>query len=80
MSKPWRGDWENAPRDGTEIEVGCKEPDGSISESTAMWSDRPVCMLGPVNGGFPAGWATGFNSGTDTNLPIDQPDFWRELE
>lgn len=74
----WRSDMENAPRDGTEIEIGYLVGN-EIDACVAMWSDRPVCMLGPRNGGFPEGWATGFSSHADTNLPLDPPDFWRPL-
>lgn len=63
---------ETAPRDGTEIEV--------IEGGTVFWSERPVCMLGSRNGGFPPGWATGHNSGTDYNLPVDPPTHWRPLQ
>ena len=66
---------ETAPRDGTEIVVRYKGGE----ETTAFWSDRPVCMLGSVNGGHTAGWATGAQSGTDYNLPIDPPDEWKSM-
>jgi hypothetical protein len=75
----WRDDWENAPRDGTEIEFGYIEGDGELSVSIAMWSDRPVCMLGSRNGGHKPGWAVGYSEDTDTNLPVDQAEFWREF-
>lgn len=68
-----------APHDGTEIYI---KDFGQTDDQagTAVWSQRPVCMLGPVNGGYPPGWATGPNSGTDNNLPLDTPDLWREME
>lgn len=75
----WRDDWDEAPRDGTEIEFGNMEGNEIISFGIAMWSDRPVCMLGSVNGGFPEGWATGYSDFADTNLPLDQAGFWRPL-
>jgi hypothetical protein len=64
---------EDAPVDGTAI-IG-RYPDG---EAEIFWSERPVCMLGNRCGGFDAGWAT---TGTDTdrNLPMDEPEEWREL-
>ena len=65
---------ETAPKDGTEILISNNGED--ISE--AFWSDRPVCMLGPRNGGFPPGWATTRGGGTDYNLPLDEPTHWRE--
>jgi hypothetical protein len=61
-----------APRDGTQI-TGIYA-DGN--EVTMYWSERPVCMLGSINGGFPPGWAT-CGDKTDFNLPLDEPDFWR---
>ena len=63
---------DSAPQDGTEI-IG-KYNDGK--EVLMFWSERPVCMLGPINGGFQAGWAT-CGEGVDYNLPLDEPDFWR---
>jgi hypothetical protein len=75
----WRDDWDNAPRDGTELEFGDVSGDGEMSVSIAMWSDRPVCMLGSRNGGYPPGWAVGYSEDTDTNLPVDQSGFWREI-
>jgi len=64
-----------APKDGTEIEVLFEG--GEMS--TAFWSDKPICMLGPRNGTFPSGWATGHESGTDYNLPLDDFTHWKEL-
>lgn len=66
---------ETAPYDGTEIEVSYNGED----ITTAFWSDRPICMLGSRNGGHEPGWATGYNSGTDYNLPLDEPTHWRLL-
>ncbi len=75
MSNEWQP-MATAPRDGTEIRA--KYFDQSDDEADyIVWSERPVCMLGPVNGGFPPGWATGRSSDTDTNLPIDEYDLWR---
>ena len=71
----WQG-MESAPTDGRDIEVLYNN---DTAVYVAMWSDRPVCMLGPINGGHPEGWATGNESRTDTNLPMDTPDYWREL-
>jgi hypothetical protein len=65
-----------APRDGTEIE-GFDEIGQSCG--VVMWSNRPVCMLGPINGGHKPGWATGFSSDTDANLPVEAPVRWRPL-
>ena len=73
----WRSDWENAPRDGTEIEVNSHD---LTEPGTTVWSERPVCMGGDRVGGCEQGWATGPESGTDTNLPMDQPDLWRFIE
>lgn len=61
-----------APRDGSSI-VGKYED----TECMIRWSNRPVCMLGSVNGGHPPGWATD-GSETDSNLPMDIPDAWRD--
>lgn len=63
---------EDAPRDGTPI-VGLYD-DGE--EAIIRWSDRPVCILGSRNGGYPPGWATAGND-TDYNLPMDIPKAWR---
>lgn len=68
-------DIEFAPKDGSTI-IGIYDE----GEFLIFWSDRPVCMLGPINGGFPAGWATAHESDTDSNLPMDEPDQWREYE
>lgn len=46
----------------------------------AVWSDRPVCMLGSRNGGFPPGWSTPIEADTDTNLPLDPGILWREYQ
>ena len=64
-----------APKTGTTI-YGLYE-DGTIID--IFWSERPVCMLGPVNGGYPEGWATGGDD-TDYNLPMDEPLAWKEHE
>lgn len=67
-----------APKDGSEIEVAY---DNDLeSTSTAIWSDNPICMLGARAGSHPPGWATGPNSGTDFNLPIDPPTHWRPIQ
>lgn len=66
---------ESAPKDGTKI-LGKYSHDGSVVEM--FWSKRPVCMLGNINGGFPAGFAT-CSLDTDYNLPLDTPDFWKGL-
>lgn len=58
---------ETAPKDGEEI---------FTDQGWVFWSDRPVCMLGPVNGGFSPGWATGRDSGADYNLPVETPTRW----
>ena len=67
----WRP-MDEAPYDGTPI-IG-KYAD---TECGIFWSDNPICMLGPRNGSFPEGWAT---DGTDCdyNLPMDEPEGWRE--
>lgn len=65
---------EDAPRDGTAI-VGLYD-DG---EAVIMWSDRPHCMLGVRQGGFPPGWAAD-GSETDRNLPMGTPKAWRPCE
>jgi len=63
---------DEAPRDGESI-VG-KYAD---EEAIIMWSERPVCMGGPLVG-IPAGWATD-GTETDRNLPMDEPDAWRTI-
>ena len=65
---------DTAPKDGTTIDG--LYPDGTVTD--IFWSERPVCMLGTVNGGFPEGWATGGRD-TDYNLPMDTPFMWKDL-
>jgi hypothetical protein len=65
---------ESAPTDGTPI-IGLYD-DG---EEDIFWSERPVCMAGPVNGGHPEGWAT-CGDHTDHNLPMEKPNKWREQD
>jgi len=65
---------ETAPRDGTEI-IGIYD---NGDEVAIVWSERPVCILGHRAGGFPEGWATSGRD-TDGNLPMDEPEYWREL-
>lgn len=79
----WKGNsagWQpmdTAPRDGSTIELAYDE-DGKET-CLAMWSEKPVCMLGPRNGTFPPGWATPIEADCDTNLPLsDPPLMWRE--
>lgn len=69
---------DTAPKDGTVIEIGYGEcnPD-EVCE--AVWSERPVCMLGNRNGGCKPGWATPYGGDTDSNLPLDPPNFWRHI-
>lgn len=65
---------ESAPKDGTIIVGKYKD-----TECLIRWSERPVCMLGPVNGGYPPGWATAGDE-TDNNLPMDPPTAWKPEE
>ena len=65
---------ETAPKDGIAI-LGLY-PDGVLTD--IYWSERPVCMLGSVNGGYPEGWATAGRD-TDYNLPMDTPLMWKEI-
>lgn len=72
----WK-DIDSAPKDGTTIVANY----GTLEQpETALicWSQRPVCMLGNRNGGFPPGWATSPDSEADTNLPMDPPIYWAE--
>ena len=66
-----------APKDGTPILVADNQEGGN--ETGAVWSERPICMLGSRNGGFPAGWATD-GSVCDSNLPLDPPAFWKHYK
>lgn len=71
----WR-EMSSAPKDGEVIEVNY----GSLDEPDicdAVWSARPVCMLGNINGGHKPGWATPHGGDTDSNLPLDPPNYWR---
>ena len=65
-----------APKTGIEIEVSYGDGSDPKEITWAFWSDRPVCMGGPTVYIKP-GWATGHNSGTDYNLPLDEPKMWR---
>jgi len=69
----WNDNMNEAPRDG---EIEGLHSSGEVS--LMFWSDRPVCMLGQRNGGFPEGWAT-CGPETDYNLPLDADDLvaWR---
>ena len=64
-----------APTCGKSI-IGFYENDG---EAAIFWSERPVCMLGSVNGGFPEGWATD-GTETDYNLPMEAPIKWKDIK
>jgi hypothetical protein len=66
-------DISTAPKDGSEILM--RYEDGESVH--AVWSDRPVCMLGSRCGGFPPGWATPTGHDVDANLPIDEGTHWR---
>jgi len=65
---------DEAPDDGTEI-IGNY---GNGEEAVICWSENPVCMLGPRNGSFPAGWATAGDD-VDRNLPMDEPESWKDI-
>lgn len=77
MSKEWQP-IETAPKDGRTIEVAHDEE--GKETSFAFWSQRPVCMLGDRNGGFPPGWATAPEQNTDVNLPLSEVVMWRDRE
>jgi hypothetical protein len=67
----WHG-MHSAPHSGEEI-IGKYGED----ECLIVWSDNPVCILGAMNGSHPAGWATGEDGYTDSNLPMDDPEAWK---
>lgn len=69
----WNPYMEMAPQN--EVIVGFINGD----EIPMEWSEVPVCMLGPMNGSFPAGWATPRGGSVDANLPLDEPVAWRHL-
>lgn len=69
----WNPYMEMAPRD--ENIVGLINGD----EVAMVWSEKPICMLGPRNGTFSPGWATPIGGSTDSNLPLDEPVAWRYL-
>ena len=75
----WRADFTDAPQDGTEIEIGYQLMSGKIAPCFAVWSERPVCMLGPRSA-YPPGWATGPSSRAESNLPLDPPRYWRTVD
>jgi len=66
-----------APKDGTEIEITYGNGSNPDENCFAVWSERPVCMLGNRNGGHKPGWATSGRD-VDSNLPLDPPNLWRE--
>lgn len=75
------GEWqpiETAPKDGQTI-FGIYEMSPDMN-GPVMWSEGRVCMLGPRAGECGAGWATAPESGTDPNLPVDDPTHWLPLE
>lgn len=65
---------DSAPKDR---EILGLHSDGS--ESPMFWSEKPICMLGPTNGSFPPGWATGISGESETNLPLRDLIKWKEL-
>jgi len=69
----WNYEVSDAPVCGQEF-IGLYGKD----ECTICWSDNPICMLGARNGSFPAGWATAGGE-TDNNLPMSEPDAWKEI-
>ena len=78
MSNEWQP-IETAPKTGETIEINYGTADNPEDVCEAAWSERPVCMLGNRNGGFPAGWATPYGGDTDSNLPLDPPKLWRHI-
>lgn len=76
MSMEWKST-DLAPKDGTVIEInyGTELLPEDVCE--AAWSERPVCMGGPTVYNKP-GWATA-GGDVDKNLPLDPPNFWREV-
>lgn len=76
MSEVIRNEYpiDTAPLDGTEIEVLA-----DCEWQPTMWSERPVCMLGPTYY-WPPGWVTSPACQTDCNLPTDiTPTHWRPM-
>lgn len=69
---------ETAPKTGTIIEVSYGDGSNPSDNTLAIWSERPVCMAGTINGGCAPGWATTIECICDTNLPMDEPNLWRE--
>lgn len=65
-----------APKTGIVIEINYGTPETPKDVCLAVWSQRPVCMGGPTVFRNP-GWAT-VGDETDKNLPLDEPNFWRE--
>ncbi len=68
---------ESAPKD--EEVLITYDPNGIKDICYAHWSERPVCMLGPINGGFRPGWAT-TSTDNESNLPLDPPLYWKPYE
>lgn len=68
---------EQAPKNGETI-IGNYGTIEKPETALICWSQNPVCMLGARNGSFPPGWATPPEADTDTNLPMDAPNYWTE--
>lgn len=75
----WRA-IETAPKDGREIEITYGDGSNPDDNCFAVWSDNPICMLGPRNGSHKPGWATPYGGNTDSNLPLDPPKYWRHID
>lgn len=67
-----------APKTGETIEISYGDGDNHEDNCLAFWSDARVCMIGMPNGSCGPGWATPIESDTDTNLPLDEPNLWRQ--
>lgn len=65
-----------APKTGRIIEINYGTPENPEYVQLAFWSERPVCMGSPTVYNEP-GWATASDD-IDKNLPLDEPNYWRE--
>jgi hypothetical protein len=76
----WIKTTEQRPRIGTNVEYS---EDGETVEGTMDYTDKRICMMAGIAGGFGyfgEGFATDGENGCDTGLICDDPKYWRYWE